>query len=183
MHSEVKEQPLYGLIAEFDDPEDIVVAAHKAREAGYKRMDAYTPFPIHGLDTAIGFHDPKVPWMIFLGGVAGAVAGFGLQSWVTTYAYPLNVGGRPLAPWPYFIPITFECTVLFAAFAAVFGMLALNGLPRPNQPIFNAPRFDYATQDRFFLCIEASDPQFDVARTGDFLRSLNPQAVEEVPNS
>src|SRR6185503_4190260 len=108
--------------------------------AGYKRIDAYTPFQVHGLVEAIGFKDPRVPWVIFLGGLTGAIVGFGLQAWVSASSYPLNVGGRPNIPWPSFIPVTFECTVLFAAFAAVFGMLGLNGLPKPYHPVFNATR-------------------------------------------
>ena len=173
---------LYGLMAEFDDPEVVLDAANKAREAGYKRMEAYTPFPVHGLHEAVGFRDNRVPWVIFFSGLAGAAAGYGLQYFVSVIDYPMNVGGRPLHSWPAFIPVTFETTVLFAAFGAVLGMLALNGLPQPYHPVFNAPDFDRASQDRFFLCIEATDPKFDARETEKFLDTLNPirvSAVEE----
>ena|SRR5438045_3513864 len=181
-HEEVEEPRVYGILAEFSDPEEVVVAAHRVREAGYKRIDAYTPFPVHGLCEAIGFRDPKVPWMIFLGGVTGAVVGFGLQAWVNAVSYPMNVGGRPNIPWPSFIPVTFETTVLFAALTAVFGMLGLNGLPKPYHPVFNAARFDLASQDRFFVCIEATDPKFDTEETARFLSSLGASEVELVEN-
>jgi len=172
---------LYGLLAEFGDAEEIVVAAGKAREAGYTRLDAFTPFPVHGLPEAIGFRDVLVPWLIFIGGVCGALAGFGLQYWINAVDYPMDVGGRPFVTWPSFIPVTFECTVLFAAFAAVIGMLILNGLPRPHHPLFNSDRFGRASQDRFFLCIEARDPRFDGAATRRFLEELGALSVEEVP--
>lgn len=171
---------IYGLMAEFSDPEEIVVAADKASKQGYRRLDAYTPFPVHGLDEAIGFHESKVPWIIFLAGVVGAISGFALQAWINVVDYPMNVGGRPYLSWPSFIPVTFECTILFASFGAVIGMLGLNGLPRPYQPVFNAPRFDLASQDRFFLCIEAVDPKFDLHKTRRFLESLGPSSVTEV---
>jgi hypothetical protein len=179
-HHEEEEPRVYGVIGEFSDPEEIVVAAHRVREAGYKRLDAYTPFPVHGLVEAIGFKDPRVPWIIFLGGLTGAIVGFGLQAWVSASSYPMNVGGRPNIPWPSFIPVTFECTVLFAAFAAVFGMLGLNGLPKPYHPVFNASRFDLASQNRFFICIEADDPKFDAGETPKFLSSLGATDVELV---
>lgn len=171
---------LYGLVAEFENETDILTAARRVREAGYRRMDAYTPFPVHGLAHAIGFSDWLLPWIIFFGGVTGALAGAALQTWTLAYDYPWNVGGRPLISWPQFIPITFELTILLAAFGAVFGMLALNGLPRPYHSIFNAPGFERASQDRFFLCIESWDPRFDREETARFLESLGPVAVSEV---
>ena len=177
------ESTIYGALAEFADPEEIVVAAHKVREAGYQRVDAYTPFPVHGLAEATGFQDNRVPWVIFLGGLAGCIGGFGLQAWINVsneWGYPMNVGGRPYIPWPSFIPVTFECTVLAAAFAAVLGMLGMNGLPRPYHSIFNASRFDLASQDRFFLCIEADDPQFNVEETQIFLETLGAHEVSLV---
>lgn len=186
-HHEEPESKVYGVIAEFSDPEEIVVAAHRVREAGYKRMDAYSPYPVHGLSEAIGFRDPRVPWMIFLGGVAGAVTGFGLQSFINAWGststfsgYPMNVGGRPYIPWPSFIPVTFECTILFAALVAVFGTLALNGLPRPYHSIFNASNFDLASQDKLFICVEADDPQFDEQKTAEFLKEIGAVDVELV---
>jgi hypothetical protein len=174
------ESTVYGALAEFSDPEEIVVAAHKVREAGYVKVDAYTPFPVHGLVEATGFKDNRVPWVIFWGGVIGAIGGFGLQAYINLVEYPMNVGGRPYIPWPSFIPVTFECTVLAAAFAAVLGMLGMNGLPRPYHSIFNASRFDLASQDRFFICIEADDPQFDAEETTRFLGTLGAEEVSLV---
>lgn len=170
----------YGIAAEFDDPDRILAATKSAREAGYRVMDAYTPFPIHGLDDAIGFKCSKVQWSIFLMGAIGCVAGLSLQYYTSVVDYPMNVGGRPLFSWPSFIPVAYECTILFAALAAVVGVFAFNGLPRPNHPIFNAPRFNLASQTRFFLCIEATDPKFDRSETRRFLEGLDAVAVSEV---
>lgn len=172
--------PLHGIIAEFESADELIRAAKRAREAGYTHMDAYSPFPVHGLAEAIGFEDHKVPWVVFISGVIGAVAGFALQYYVSVVDYPLNVGGRPYLSWPAFIPVTFETTVLFAAFGAFIGMLALNGLPRPYHPVFNAPRFERASQDRFFLCIEATDPRFDRVKTRQLLESMGARLVSEV---
>ncbi len=173
--------PLFGLMAEFRTPTDLVAAAHRAYTAGYRRMDAYTPFPVDGLADAIGAHGRgRLPALVLLGGLAGAVGGYALQYYAAVIAYPLNVGGRPLHSWPAFIPVTFETTVLVAAFTAVLGMLALNGLPMPYHPVFNAPRFALASRDRFFLCIEATDPSFDRVETRRFLEQLEPRDVVEV---
>jgi len=172
--------PLHGIIAEYETPEELLRAAKRAREAGYTRMDAYSPFPVHGLSEAIGLEDHKVPWTTFFAGVIGAIAGFALQYYISVVDYPLNVGGRPFLSWPAFIPVTFETTVLFAAFGAFIGMLAFNGLPQPYHPVFNAPRFERASQDRFFLCIEASDPMFDRANTRHFLEATGARMVSEV---
>jgi len=180
MAHHTEEPPIYGLMAEFETQDDLLHAAREARDAGYKKMDAYSPFPVHGLVDALGFKDNRVPWIIFWSGVAGGIGGFLLQCWVSMVAYPHNAGGRPYLSWPAFIPVTFECTVLLAAFGAVFGMLALNGLPQPYHPVFNAPRFDRASQDTFFLCIEAADPRFDRIETKRFLESLHPKTVSEV---
>ena len=174
--------PLHGIIAEFEHSQDLLVAAHRARMDGYRKMDAYTPHPIHGLCDAIGFADNRVPWTVFLGGLIGALVGFGLQAWVSLYENPMNVGGRPDLSLPSFVPVTFETTILFASFAAVIGMLGLSGLPRPHHPVFSAPGFERATQDRFFLCIEADDPRFDTVKTSDFLRDLGATRVSEVYN-
>jgi hypothetical protein len=172
--------PIYGLMAEFDNPEALLAAARRARQEGYRRMDAYTPFPIEELAEAIGFHHTRLPLVVLIGGVVGCVGGYLLQYYASVIGYPLNVGGRPFHSWPSFIPVTFEMTILVAAFSAVLGMLALNGLPRPHHPVFNAPRFALATRDRFFLCIEAADPKFDREGTKLFLESLNPREVFEV---
>jgi hypothetical protein len=167
-------------MAEFKDPDAVLHAAESVRAAGYTKIEAYTPFPIHHLDEAVGANDIWVPWVIFLSGLAGGAFGYWLQWWINTSAYPLNVGGRPFHSWPSFIPATFECTVLAASFGAFFGMLALNGLPRPYHPVFNAPRFELASQDRFFLCIEADDPKFNIETTWQLLKNLGADAVSEV---
>jgi ActD protein len=180
MSTETTRAPLYGLIAEFETPGELVSAAARAREAGYRRMDAYTPYPIHELSHALGLPRTKLPILVLLGGAIGCATGLFVQWFATTVHYPINVGGRPLASWPAFIPITFELTVLFAAGAAVLGMLAMNGLPMPYHPVFNAPRFALASRDRFFLCIEAKDPLFDLERTSKFLEGLGAHVVSEV---
>jgi hypothetical protein len=173
---------VYGLLAEFEKPEQLMAAAHRAREAGYRRMDAYTPFPVEGLAEALGRHYTHVPLITLIGGLIGGTGGFALQYWVSKTAYPINVGGRPFNSWPAFIPVTFEMTILFAALSAVLGMLALNGLPMPHHPLFNEPRFALASRDRFFLCVEARDRRFDRAETRHFLESLTARAVMEVEN-
>jgi hypothetical protein len=171
---------LYGMLAEFERPEELVTAARRAREAGHRRMDAYTPFPIHGLSDAMGFRPTKLPLVVLLGGLIGCATALGMQWFSATIHYPLNVGGRPFASWPSFIPITFELTVLFASISAVLGMLGMNGLPMPYHPVFNAPRFAFASRDRFFLCIEAQDALFDLEKTRAFLTSLGAREVVEV---
>ena len=171
---------LYGLIAEFDNPTELVAAAHAARREGYRRMDAYSPIPIEELHEAIGFHHTKLPLIVLIGGIVGGLAGYGLQYWASAIEYPLNIGGRPFNSWPAFVPITFELTILGAALSAVFGMLALNGLPMPYHPVFNAPRFALASRNRFFLCIESRDPKFDRDETQRFLERLDPRGVSEV---
>lgn len=172
--------PIYGLIAEFDDPHALVHATEHAYEEGYRNMDAYTPFPIEELAEALHFHATGIPRLVFMGGLIGAISAFVLQVLGSAVDYPLNVGGRPLISAPAFVPITFEGTVLLAAFSAVIGLIALNGLPRPYHPIFNAPNFERATSDRFFLCIEASDPKFDMSATRKFLEEQHALQVAEV---
>ncbi len=172
----------YGLMAEFADPSELVAAAHRAYHEGYRRMDAYSPLPIEELHEAIGFHHTKLPLIVLIGGIVGCLGGYLLQFWVSTMAYPLNVGGKPLHSWPAFIPVTFECTILGAALSAVFGMLALNGLPQPYHPVFNVPRFALASRDRFFLCIESRDPKFDDTTTRTFLETLGAREVTTVAN-
>lgn len=171
---------LYGLMAEFGGPDDLLEAARRVYEEGYRRLDAYSPFPVHGLAEAIGFRRTRLPLLVLLGGIAGGLGGYFLQYWIAAIDYPINVGGRPLHSWPSFIPVTFELTVLVAALAAVLGMLALNGLPMPHHPVFNVPAFELATRNRFFLCIEAADPKFDGVGTKRFLESLKPRGVFEV---
>jgi hypothetical protein len=171
----------YGMIAEFTGPEPLVEATKSAFSAGYRRLDAYTPFPVHGLAEAMGRRGIRIPLIVLAGGIIGGAGGFLLQTYGAAYDYPLNIGGRPYFSWPSFIPITFELMILGAVFAAVFGMLALNGLPQPHHPIFNAPNFELATRSHFFLCIEAADPRYDNAGTRKFLESLEPKSVSEVP--
>jgi hypothetical protein len=171
----------YGLLAEFHSPEDVVAAAHIVHESGYRRVDGYSPYPIEELAEALGLHHSPMPAMVLAGGITGLVAGLALEYWTSVIAYPLNVGGRPLASWVAFIPPAFETTILFAALTAVFGMLAVNGLPQPYHPVFNVPDFALASRDRFFLCVEAGDPRFDPAATRALLEGMKGVvAVREV---
>ena len=171
---------IHGLMAEFDDPTSLVEATTRAHRAGYRCMDAYSPFPIEELHEALGAHHTRLPLIVLIGGLCGCLGGYGLQYWSSVMAYPLNIGGKPLHSWPAFIPVTFECTILVAALSAVLGMLALNGLPQPYHPVFNVPRFALASRNRFFLCIEATDPKFDLEGTRAFLVTLNPREVSTV---
>ncbi|MGH7853188.1 MAG: DUF3341 domain-containing protein [Candidatus Binatia bacterium] len=172
--------PIHGLMAEFHSPDALLHAAERAHRQGFKRMDAYTPFPVEGLAEALGVHDRRMPLIVLIGGIAGCLGGFFLQYWLAVIDYPLNVGGRPLNSWPAFIPVTFEMTILCAALAAFLGVLALNGLPMPYHPVFNVAQFELASRNRFFLCIEADDPTFDRDETWKFLESLSPDGVYQV---
>ena len=163
-------RPIYGLLAEFDTPKQLVKAAERAQRDGYA-LDAFSPFPIEGLAEAIGFPRTRLPELIFCGGVLGGLGGFALQYYCSVIAYPINVGGRPLNSWPSFIPIAFETTILCAALTAVFGMLFLNGLPMPYHPVFNVPRFSAASRDGYFLLIKFTGQSFDPKRVGDLLRA------------
>src|SRR5215831_12521032 len=169
--------PIYGMMAEFENPTDLVEAAQRAYREGYRRMDAFTPFPVEGLAESIGFKRNHMPLIVLIGGILGLISGYGLSYWVSVIAYPLNIGGRPLHSWPAFIPVTFEMTILFAALFAVLGLLAINGLPTPYHPVFNVPRFALASKDRFFLLIEAKDPKFDIDATRRFLERSQPREV------
>jgi len=171
---------IYGLMAEFDDASALVAATSKARDEGYRRMDAYSPFPIEELHDAMGAHHSRLPLIVLIGGLVGCISGFLLQYWASAIAYPVNVGGRPFNSWPAFIPVTFECTILGASLSAVLGMLALNGLPMPYHSVFNVPRFVLASRNRFFLCIEARDRKFDLEATRRFLETLGPREVSTV---
>jgi hypothetical protein len=173
-------KPIYGVMAEFDNPSALVNAARAAREKGYRKLDAYSPFPIEELSDALHLHHNKLPLIVLIGGILGGLGGYLLQFYVTVVDYPINIGGRPLHSWPSYIVITFEMTILIASLAAVLGLLALCGLPMPYHSTFNVPRFALASRNRFFLCIEATDPMFDHDRTCEFLESFEPREVSEV---
>lgn len=176
-----KDPKIYGVLAEYDDPEVLLAAARRAHAEGYRQMDAYTPFPVHGLSDAVGFRRTKLPIIVLMGGLTGAVGGFAMQYFANVYHFPINIGGRPMNSWPAFIIPTFECTILFSALAAVLGMLALNGLPQPYHPLFNVRGFELASRSHFFLCIESGDPKFDLETARQFLEQTGPQCVSAVP--
>jgi len=180
-HHHKTPNPLYGLMAEFETPGQLVAAARRTREAGFKKFDAYTPFPIHELDGAMDLHDNRVSTCTFIGGLLGCIGGFGLATWCSAVALPLNIAGRPLISVPMFIPITFECTILLGGLTAAISMIVMNGLPAPYHPVFNVERFSGAARSKFFLCIETDDPKFDHAETVGFLESLGPEEIAEVP--
>lgn len=169
----------YGLLAEFSTPEKLMHAAEEAYDAGFRKMDGYAPFPVDGLAEALGKRN-RLPLLVLIGGIVGGVGAYFMQWYASAISYPLNIGGRPIHSWPSFIPITFELTVLCAGLTAFFASFALNGLPRPHHPLFAVPEFDRASQDRFFLCIETTDPKFHPERTHSFLQSLDPLSITEV---
>jgi Protein of unknown function (DUF3341) len=175
-----QESTTYGLMAEFGHDSALLEAAQQASVEGYRMMDAYTPFPVHNLPEALGQRRTMVPLIVLIGGMIGGLGGYFMQWYAMRIDYPFNIGNRPLNSWPAFIPITFELTVLCAALSAVVGMLALNRLPEPYHPVFNVPEFGRASVDRFFLCIEATDPKFDLVRTRTFLEGLKPLSITEV---
>jgi hypothetical protein len=176
-----KTNKIYGLLAQFDTTEQLVAAAGKVREAGYLHCEAYSPFPVHGLAEALGFTRSRIPMLVLVGGLIGASGGFFMEYYANSISFPWNIGGRPHLSWPAFIPITFELGVLCAAFSAVLGMLALNGLPQPYHPLFNASIFQMASRDKFFICIESRDVKYDTEQTRQFLESLHPSEIVEVP--
>ncbi len=174
------DKSIYAVVGEFDDADTLVAAAAKARGEGYRKVEAYSPFPVHGLAEALEVTDSRIFFIVFVMGCIGFCVGVGLEVWTSAVDYPMNVGGRPYVSWPSFVPVIFECTVLLAAFGAVIGMLGLNGLPRPYHSIFNTPNFDRASQDKFFLAIEAADKRFDRDETTRFMKVLGATAVSEV---
>ena len=171
---------IYGLMAEFESPEAIVHAARRTHEAGYRRIDAFSPIPVEGLAEAVGFHWTSLPIVVFIGGLLGGSTGFGMCWYANALSFPQNIGGKPYNSWPQWIPITFELTILGAALCAVFGMLAMNGLPTPYHPTFNVERFALASSDRFFLVVKARDKKFDIEGTRKFLEDLGAHGVFEV---
>lgn len=172
---------LHGVVAEYESSDALVSAARAVRLAGYRRVEAYSPFYVEGLSEALEIRPTRLAWLVLAGGIFGMVIGYALQYWVSAVAYPLNVGGRPWVSWPMFVPVTFEVTILCAALAAVLGMLGLNGLPRPHHPLFNCDHFARASRDRFFLCIETADPRFQLSEVKEFLQSTGAASVEEAP--
>jgi len=178
----MKREPIYGLMAEFDSATALVEAAQRTHDAGYRRFEAYSPFPVEGLAEAVGFHHDLVPLVTLIGAVIGGLTGYLMQYWMSTMSYPVNVGGKPFHSWPSFIVVTFEMTILFGGISAVLGMLALNGLPMPYHPVFNVPRFVLASKDRFFLMVLSADPKYDALATRQFLEGLHPKSLSEVPD-
>jgi Alternative complex III, ActD subunit len=176
----IERQKTYGLMAEFLSAEELLEASKRTHEAGYRNIDAFSPFPVEGLSEAIGFEQTRLPILVFCGGLFGCCGGFFLQWWPNVIGYPLDIGGKPLDSWPAFIPITFELTILCAALTTALGMIALNKLPSPYHPVFNVDRFAQASKDKFFLLIQADDPKFDMGQTRQFLNELNPREVSEV---
>src|ERR1700761_8678461 len=181
-HLTLNELPaIHGAMAEFDTPEELVGACERAYAEGYRKMDAYAPMPVEGLAEAIGFRKNYVALAVLIAGICGVIGGYSLLFWITVIAYPHNVGGRPLHSWPSYIPITFECMILFSALTALVSMLAMNGLPKPYHPVFNVAAFDRASVDKFFLCIESSDPKFQTEDALQFLRDTGAKEVSVVP--
>jgi Protein of unknown function (DUF3341) len=178
--SHLSPSALHGVMAEFTTPEQLLAAARAAREMGFRKMDAYSPYAVEGVAEAIGLHKTRVPLVVLIGGIIGGLIAYVMQWFSAVIDYPLNVGGRPLHSWPAFVPITFELVVLFAALAGLIGMLAMNRLPRPYHPVFNVPEFKLASQTRFFLCIEADDHIFELARVREFFGRFNPVSINEV---
>lgn len=170
----------YGLMAEFPSAEALIAAAHRVHEAGYQKVDAYTPYPIEAVSEALALPRSKVPLVVLIGGLLGGLGGYALQYWSQLIVYPMNIGGRPFHSWPAFIVPTFECTILGAALSAVVGMIIINGLPQPYHPVFNVPRFALASRDRYFLVIEATDARFDADATRRFLTGLNASEVSDI---
>jgi hypothetical protein len=178
----MKRDPIYGMMAEFDTPTALLDAARRTYQAGYRKIDAYSPFPVEGLAEEIGFHHNGVALVVLICGIIGGFTAYLMEYWCDAISYPINVGGRPYNSWPAFIVITFELTILFGGISALLGMLALNGLPMPYHPVFNVPRFSSASKDRFFLIVFSSDQKYNPAGVRSFLEALQPRSISEVPS-
>jgi hypothetical protein len=170
----------HGMVAEFDSTEAILAAAEKAKEKGYTKIDCFTPFPVHGLSEAIGFKDQSVPWFFFIAACVGGLSGLALEWYTSVWDYPLSIGGKALFSLPSFVPVAYECTILFSAVGGTLFMIARNGLPQPHHPIFETPGFERASQDRFFLCVEAVDPLYDEKEVKKLLSSMKPLSISIV---
>ncbi len=180
MHTEKPLPPYFGLMAEFETEESFVQAARKVREEGYRKLDAYSPYPIEEILDILHLHHNALPAIVLTGGILGGLGGFGMQWFASVIHYPWNIGGRPFFSWPSFLPVAYETTILCAAFGAVIGLIALNGFPMPYHPVFNVPSFERASNDRFFICIESADPKFSLESTQKFLEGLKPVSVSKV---
>jgi hypothetical protein len=180
MHTEKPKVPYFGLMAEFEREEDFIEATRKVAAEGYHKLDAYMPYPIHEILDILHLHKNPLPKIVLICGILGCVGGFGMEWFASVIHYPWNIGGKPLYSWPMFMPVAYECTILLAAFGAVFGLIAINGLPRPYHPVFNVPSFERASDDHFFICIESGDPKFDLDKTRKFLEGLRPVSVSTV---
>lgn len=182
MHIEKKGAPYYGLMAEFDNEDSFIEAARKVTAEGYHKLDAYMPYPIHEILDILHLHKNPLPKIVLAGGILGCLTGLGMQWFASVIHYPWQIGGKPLYSWPMFMPVAYELTILFAAFGAVFGLIAINGLPMPYHPVFNVQSFERASDDHFFICIESADPKFDLEKTKKFLEGLKPLNVAQVEN-
>ncbi|NUN14645.1 MAG: DUF3341 domain-containing protein [Myxococcales bacterium] len=171
-------EKIFGVLAQFESSQDIFRACEKVRDAGYTRWDAHTPFPVHGLDAAMGLKPSRLPWIVLVAALTGASCALLLQWWTSAVDYPLIIAGKPLFSWQAFVPVTFEVAVLFGALGALLGMLGLNRLPQHYHPVFQSKAFDRASDDKFFISIEAQDPRFDTSKTADMLRSVGATHVE-----
>lgn len=176
----VPSAPPFALVGVFDTPAALLRACEALRDVGYRRFDAHTPYPVHGMERAMGLRRSRVPWVAFVGGIAGGLLGFGLQMWTMGADYPLNLSGKPFYAFQAYVPVTFELTILLAAIGAFLSMWALNGLPLLFHPVMQHPRFPEASDDRFLLSVEAADPEFEAERTRELLAALGAKDIEEV---
>lgn len=171
---------LHGVVAQFETVDDILAAAAKCRDHGFTNWDCHTPFPVHGLDKAMGVRNTVLPWLVFCGGLTGFLTGIGLQYFTNVMEYPFVISGKPMASWPVYVPVVFELTVLFSALTTFFGMWGMNGLPQLHHPLFFSERFKRASDDRFFVSVLSDDPKFDAAQTTEFLKGIGATHVDRL---